>query len=55
MDRDGNATFKNEVPGRVPGSKAVYEKTVDASGKTTAAGKTTYDPKGESIHIKYKL
>jgi hypothetical protein len=37
---DGVATFKNEVPGRVPGSKAVYEKTVDAFGNTTSATKT---------------
>ncbi|MFC3657372.1 RHS repeat domain-containing protein [Xanthomonas hyacinthi] len=53
--KDGTVTFKNEVPGRVAGSKAVYEKTVDSSGKTTAATKTTYDPKGYSIHVKDKL
>jgi len=53
--KDGSITMKNEVPGKVPGSKAVYEKTVDGSGKTTSATKTTYDPKGEVVHIKDKL
>jgi RHS repeat-associated protein len=53
--KDGSITMKNEVPGKVPGSKAVYEKTVDSSGETTSATKTTYDPKGEVVHVKDKL
>lgn len=53
--KDGTIIMKNEVPGKVPGSKAVYEKTVDSSGKTTSATKTTYDPKGEVVHVKDKL
>jgi hypothetical protein len=39
----------------VPGSKAVYEKTIDANGKTVGYEKTTYDPSGETVHIKDKL
>ncbi|WP_188795400.1 RHS repeat-associated core domain-containing protein [Dyella nitratireducens] len=53
--KDGTIIMKNEVPGKVPGSKAVYEKSVDSSGKTTSATKTTYDPKGEVVHVKDKL
>ncbi|MGB3498698.1 MAG: RHS repeat-associated core domain-containing protein [Rhodanobacter lindaniclasticus] len=53
--KDGTITMKNDVPGKVPGSKAVYEKTVDSSGKTISATKTTYDPKGNVVHVKDKL
>jgi RHS repeat-associated protein len=42
-------------PGRVPGSKAVYEKQIDAAGKTTQYTKTTYGPKGEIVHVKDKI
>ena len=52
---DGAKSFRAEVPGRVPGSKAIYEKTVDAAGKTTKYTKTTVDPKGNLVHIKEKL
>lgn len=42
-------------PGRVPGSRAVYEKQIDASGKTNQYTKTTYDPQGNIVHVKDKL
>jgi len=47
--------FTAEVPGRVPGSKAVYQKAVDADGVTTSFFKTTLDPEGDIVHIKDKL
>ena len=47
--------FTSEVPGRVPGSKAIYQKSVDNTGKTTSMLKTTLDPKGNVVHIKDKL
>ncbi|MEJ1334502.1 MAG: hypothetical protein RPU37_00490 [Candidatus Sedimenticola sp. (ex Thyasira tokunagai)] len=42
-------------PGRVPGSKAVYEKQINAPGKTTQYTKTTYDPQGNIVHVKDKI
>ena len=42
-------------PGRVPGSKAVYEKQIDAAGKTIQYTKTTYDTQGNIIHVKDKM
>jgi RHS repeat-associated protein len=42
-------------PGKVTGSKAVYEKQIDATGKTTQYTKTTYDPEGNIVHIKDKI
>lgn len=42
-------------PGEVPGSKAVYEKQIDADGNTVQMTKTTYDPNGEIVHVKDKL
>ncbi|HEX2210577.1 MAG TPA: hypothetical protein VHG93_23050 [Longimicrobium sp.] len=50
----GGKHFRAEVPGKVPGSKAVYEKQVDALGNTTSVMKTTYAPDGSIIHIKPK-
>lgn len=47
--------FTSTVPGRVPGSSAVYQKFVDAAGKTISYLKTTFDPRGKIIHIKDKL
>ena len=47
--------FTSEVPGKVPGSKAVYQKAVDANGVTTSFTKTTFDPQGNIVHIKNKL
>ena len=51
---DGGKVFQAEVPGRVPGSKAVYEKSVDVNGKTIEYNKTTYDPSGDIVHVKKK-
>jgi RHS repeat-associated protein len=47
--------FTADVPGKVPGSKAVYQKAVDASGTTTNYVKTTFDPQGNVVHIKDKI
>lgn len=47
--------FTAEVPGKVPGSKAVYQKLVRPSGETTSYFKTTVDPKGNVVHVKDKL
>ncbi|MFI8718412.1 hypothetical protein ACIGHF_11130 [Stenotrophomonas sp. NPDC077464] len=55
LQKNGTANFKNDVPGRVPGSKAVYENSVDPSGRTLSAQKTTLDPAGKVIHIKDKM
>ena len=41
-----------ENPGRVPGSKAVYTKIIDSSGKTIKVYKDTFDPKGNLVHRK---
>jgi len=49
------ALFSSEVPGKVPGSKAVYQKSVDKAGNTTSYLKTTTDPQGNVLHIKDKL
>jgi RHS repeat-associated protein len=51
----GGYRFTATSPGEVPGSKAIYEKTVDAAGKTTNYIKTTIDPKGQIVHIKNKM
>ena len=42
-------------PGKVRGSRVVYEKTVTQTGKTIAYIKKTFNPKGNIIHIKDKL
>jgi RHS repeat-associated protein len=52
---NGGKAFQGEVPGRVPGSKAIYEKQVDASGKTVQYTKTTYDPANKIVHVKDKI
>jgi hypothetical protein len=51
----GGKAFQAEVPGRVTGSKAIYEKQVDASGRTIQYTKTTYDPAGNIVHVKDKI
>ena len=56
VDKLGDGVlFTSKVPGRVPGSSAVYQKSVDAAGNTISYLKTTFDPKGNIIHIKDKL
>lgn len=52
---NNGVAFKGEVPGRVPGSKAVYEKVVDAEGNSLSYTKTTYRPDGNIVHIKDKI
>jgi len=51
----GGKVFQAEVPGRVPGSKAVYEKQVDPAGRTIQVTKTTFDPAGNIVHVKDKM
>jgi hypothetical protein len=52
---NGGKAFQSEVPGRVPGSSAVYEKQVDANGVTIQYTKTTYDPAGTIVSVKDKI
>jgi hypothetical protein len=47
--------FTSTVPGRVPGSYAVYQKIVDVLGKTTDYLKTTVDNLGNVVHTKIKF
>lgn len=53
-NKNGTFTVKMENPGRVPGSKAVYTKIIDSSGKTIKVYKDTFDPKGNLVHRKDK-
>ena len=52
---DGSTMFRFETPGKVPGSKAVYEKTVNAAGETVLVVKKTFDPQGNLVHTKVKM
>ena len=52
---DGTYRFIATSAGRVPGSRAIYEKTVDVAGKTIGYIKTTILPDGSIAHIKDKL
>jgi len=51
----GNVKLTATSPGKVPGSKAVYEKIIDLNGKTIGYTKTTYDQYGNIVHIKNKI
>jgi len=51
---NGDKVFKAEVPGKVPGSKAIYEKTIDVAGNTVKYIKTTHTPNGSIAHVKQK-
>lgn len=53
-NKDKTFTIYMTKPGNVPGSKAVYHKVVDENGKLIRDYKSTYDPKGNLIHIKEK-
>lgn len=53
-DAEGGFIIKMENPGRVPGSKAIYYKILDAEGKTIRVYKETYDPSGKIVHRKEK-
>ncbi len=46
---------KADVPGRVPGSFATYEKQIDSAGTTIQFTKTTVDPAGKIVHVKSKM
>jgi uncharacterized protein YukE len=52
---DGSVQFETKVPGRVPGSYALYTKTVSADGTTIGYTKTTVTPDGSVAHVKDKL
>jgi RHS repeat-associated protein len=52
--KDGNYLFEAASPGRVSGSKAVYQKWVNPQGDTFKMLKTTFGPDGKIIHIKPK-
>lgn len=47
--------FMAEVPGKVPGSKALYQKTADSNGVMTRFTKATLDPQGNIVYIKHRL
>lgn len=56
MDALGDSVVATvSVPGNVAGSSAVYQKIIGADGTTMAYLKTTFDPKGDIVHIKDKL
>jgi hypothetical protein len=52
---NGGVAAQANVPGRVPGSFATYEKQIDSAGKTIQFTKTTVDPAGNIIHVKDKI
>lgn len=52
--KDGNYLFEATSSGRVPGSKAVYQKWVNPQGETFKMLKTTFGPDGKIIHVKPK-
>lgn len=52
---NGNVLFEAKVPGRVPGSYAIYSKQIDNTGKTVDYNKTTVDPQGKIVHVKNKM
>ena len=53
--RHGGFMFRATKPGNVPGSRAVYFKTLDAFGETTDVFKITYDNHGNFVHKKDKM
>lgn len=52
---NGHTKFTATSPGKVRGSKAIYEKIVDSQGRTVGYTKTTYDQFGNRVHIKDKI
>lgn len=54
LQSGGGYIYEATSAGKVPGSSAVYQKTVNSQGITTKMIKTTYDPKGNIVHIKPK-
>lgn len=52
--KNGDYLFEAISPGKVPGSKAIYQKWVNPNGETFKMIKTTIDPDGNIIHQKHK-
>ena len=52
---NGTVNYSAIVPGRVPGSYAVYRKVVDVTGRTIGYTKTVIDPEGNVISVKDKM
>ena len=53
---NGSKAFQADVPAsNIPGSKASYEKQVDAQGNTLQVTKTTYAPDGSIVHTNDKI
>jgi len=52
--KNGNYLFEATSPGKVPGSKALYQKWVNPKGETIKMFKTTFAPDRSIIHIKKK-
>jgi len=52
--KDEKYVFSASSAGKVPGSRALYQKFVDVAGNTIKYLKTTFGPDGEIIHIKPK-
>jgi hypothetical protein len=52
---DGSVQFQTRVPGRVPGSYALYTKAIDSAGNTISYTKTTILPDGSVAHVKDKM
>lgn len=53
---DGKIKFTSTVPANnIPGSKAVYEKTIDTQGQTISYIKNTFKPDGALLHSKRKF
>jgi len=50
---NGGVALQAHVAARdIPGSKAVFEKQIGADGRTVLMTKTTYDSKGNIVHIR---
>jgi len=52
-DTSGNTILIREVPGIVPGSRAIYIKVINKDGKSRVY-KETYDQHGNLVHSKEK-
>ncbi|MCB9025535.1 MAG: hypothetical protein H6625_04390 [Bdellovibrionaceae bacterium] len=52
---NGSVSYQSFMPGKVPGSFAVYEKQVSSTGETLQYAKTTFGPNGNIIHDKEKI
>ena len=55
LPNGGVAAQATSPASNIPGSKAVYEKQIDSSGKTIQSTKTTYAPDGKIVHVKDKM